>query len=81
MGLHEGRAGRAPPESRSTVSGIASRSVPEVVSVAGVTDDGTDVALDVLVVLDDVSLREGRHVIATAGRAYEPLRITLTHGS
>ncbi len=51
--------------------------VPESVSVAGVTDDGKNASLDVLVLLDNVTQERGDEVFAKAQEAYTPLHITL----
>ena len=51
--------------------------VPESASVSGVTDNGKPLSLDVLVLLDRVSLERGREVMAKAQEAYAPLDISL----
>ena len=51
--------------------------VPASASVSGVTDDGKPLSLDVLVLLDRVSLDRGREVMAKAAESYAPLDISL----
>jgi hypothetical protein len=51
--------------------------VPAEASVAGVTDDGRNVDLDVHVLLDGVSVARGEDVMKRAATAYAPLHITL----
>lgn len=50
---------------------------PEAASLAGITDDGKEVSVEVLVLLDGVSKRRGREVMDLAARPYIPLEITL----
>ena len=51
--------------------------VPESASVSGITDNGKPLSLDVLVLLDRVSLERGREVMAKSQEAYDPLDISL----
>ena len=51
--------------------------VPAAVSATGVTDKGQTISLDVLVLLDGVTLERGQEVIKKAAEAYAPLEITL----
>lgn len=50
---------------------------PEEISVAGISDDGAPISLDVLVVTDGISLRRARRVLTKAAEAYAPLHISL----
>ena len=52
--------------------------VPDKAGVAGLTDDGRRVSVDVTVLVDDtVPLSRARDVFATAKRSYDPLAIDL----
>jgi hypothetical protein len=52
--------------------------VPDQVGVAGVTDDGRRVSLDVTVLVDDtVTLQRAEEVFAYAKTSYDPLKIDL----
>lgn len=51
--------------------------VPDSAGVAGVTDEGQDVSLDVYVLLDDVSLERGDAVFTQAAKSYAPVGITM----
>lgn len=51
--------------------------VPAAASVAGVTDSGQRVAVDVAVLLDGVSAARGAEVMARAADAYRPLGLDL----
>lgn len=54
-----------------------SEMVPKAHSATGVTDDGQEVVLDVLVFLDGITKSSARKTLARAGDAYSPLKITL----
>lgn len=51
--------------------------VPAASSIAGITDDGRVVRLDVHVLLDGVSVDRAQEVVRQAAQAYRPLRIEL----
>jgi hypothetical protein len=51
--------------------------VPDSAGIAGVTDEGQDVSLDVYVLLDGVSPERGEAVFAQAAKSYSPLGITM----
>ncbi len=51
--------------------------VPDGAGIAGVTDDGREVILDVLVLLDGVPRSEAADVMHTVDEMYEPLRISV----
>lgn len=51
--------------------------VPAAVGVAGLTDSGQTVSLDVAVLLDGIALAEGDQILARAAEAYAPLHIAL----
>lgn len=51
--------------------------VPESASISGATDDGKVISLEVLVLLDGITLRRGKRVMTDAARSYEPLDILL----
>lgn len=51
--------------------------VPAAASVVSVTDTGDPVSLDILVLLDGVTLARGKEVIEKAAEAYAPLETTL----
>ncbi len=50
---------------------------PDGMSVSGVSDDGANIAVDVLVLLDGVTQAEGKDVFARAQKSYTPLGITV----
>lgn len=50
---------------------------PAAFDVGGVTDDGSKVSLDVVVLLDKVSLTRGQGIFAKAAESYSPLKIDL----
>jgi hypothetical protein len=50
---------------------------PEAASLAGITDDGHEVSVEVLVLLDGVSKGRGKKIMDLAARPYIPLEITL----
>ena len=52
--------------------------VPSAVGVAGVTDGGQTVALDVLVLLNGITRERGEAVMTEAAEAYAPLSIALS---
>jgi hypothetical protein len=50
---------------------------PDALDVAGVTDDGSEVTLDVLVLLDGVDKNEGKAIFDEAATSYSPLGVEL----
>jgi hypothetical protein len=51
--------------------------LPDGMSVRGVSDDGANVALDVLVLLDGITVAEAKDVFTAAQKSYTPLHVTL----
>jgi hypothetical protein len=77
-----GRSGRPVRRVPSPLLGDApedcQQNVPATASVSGVTDDGHEIALDVLVLLDGVPKSQGKAIFTDAAKSYVPLAIKLT---
>jgi len=51
--------------------------LPDGMSVKGVSDDGAKVTVDVLVLLDGITVAEGQDVFKKAQKSYTPISVTL----